>query len=262
MELSINDMAYRGQFDDESAKVVLKSHVDNIKYCSMISGKKIIARTEGLKYRPLTSKMNILDFCFSLGKSKSDRDRTLNRLLLIKFVKGPYIKVSSVSCLLFNSEEITNSALEYCLENSTTRGLVSPNIEDCNGEINLLDNNQNLVASIVNHSNLKDINDCTWRYEPNPKHDIPSDYIVNGNVWSKMNLSDVEAQELLSCGFKIKDRRCVFAFKDEQWYQFYNHEANLFHGFPINNPGNDRYLNQVIKFMDENDCSLLGQTII
>lgn len=262
MQLCINDIVYKGQLTDlNEAKEVLLSHAQNISESSNIRAGNLILRTEQLKNKYITQDKTIYDFFLLLQKSKVPEDKKLLALLLASFVKGPYIKLPvDDHATVFDEENIEQSALSYCVCNPITRAVVSPNIEGWQKDLTV--KIASSFKTIRNYFCSEQIDSETWKYESNPKHDIPKDIIVNGNVWSKMDLSDKQAQKLLSKSIKISHRRCSFAKHDEQWYQFYNHENNLYHGFPINNPGNDKDLNRVEKFLTENDCTGCGQIIM
>ncbi|WP_394142092.1 hypothetical protein [Vibrio chagasii] len=262
MQLSINDIVYKGQCSDiNEAKKVLLSHAKNVSESSSLRAGNLILRTEQLKNKNITKDKTIYDVFILLQKSRDPEDRKLLMLLLTSFVKGPYIKFPTIKhSSLLGQENIDQSALSYCACNPITRAIVSPNIEGWQQDLTVK------VASsfqtVKNYFCPKQIDSDTWKYESNPKHEIPKDIIVKGNVWSRMDLSDQEAQKLLSKSVKISHRRCSFAKNGGQWYQFYNHENNLYHGFPINNPGNDKDLNRVEKLLSDYDCTACGQLII
>lgn len=262
MQLCINDAVYNGSFPDiEKAKVALLSHAKNIVASSGLRANNLVLRTEELKNRHLTGEATIYEFFLSLRESKSPEDKKLLNLLLSSFVKGPYIVIPTHDEeFTLSGEGMGHSALSYCTSSPYTLAVISPDLSGWQSDLLLRNSKEKIV--IKNYYCEAQIDSETWKYESNPKHEIPKDIIVKGNVWSKMSLSDKEAQVLLSKSIKIKGKRCSFAKDGEQWYQFYNHGANLFHGFPINNPGNDRDLNRIERFMSDNDCRCCGQLTI
>ena len=262
MQLCINDAAYNGQFASlEEAKSALLCHVQNISATEGIRAHNNVLRTKELKNKRLTKDNTIYDLFLVLQKSKIPEDRKLLSRLLIGFIKGPFIDMSTLEGeYSLNGADISYSALAYCVSSPCTQGVISPNLKGMKSDLSVTCSKSQIV--IKNYYSLEQIELATWKYESNPKHEIPKDIIVNGNVWTKMALSDDQAQALLSRSIKIHSRRCSFAKYGEQWYQFYNHEANQFHGFPIANPGNDGDLNHVMRFLSEHDCTCCGQLII
>lgn len=262
MILCINDCAYGGQFNNIiEAKKVLLSHAINIQSSKKITGEKTIYRTAELKNRLITKDKTIVDMFYDLRNGDIPEDRSLVSFLLLSFIKGPYISCPEEKCdIILNETKANGSALHYCSENTITRGVISPDIDEFrNDSITIYKKH---AISVNNFYSIDQIKEAEWVYEANPKHIIPHDIIVNGNVWSKMPLDDDLAQKVLSSSIRIKGRRCTFALHNKQWYQFYNHDKNLFHGFPIVDNGNDQHLNKVSSFMRNNEAELHGQITI
>lgn len=200
-----------------------------------ISNNKQIQRHRDLKDKEVIIGKSLIDYIIDLGKSSDPHRRNVKALFLQLFAKAPFLTgFHDVHQTITNTEGkcLKNSCFDDASSCNTGAAVMSAEIL---GEMN---NSQIFVHSsifgkrkILNINNSEQLNSMIWIYENNGKHDIPKDFIVNGEVHSAMHLTKEEAQNILSNGIMIG--KCVFNKVGEQWYKFHCHEKNIYHGFPI-----------------------------
>jgi hypothetical protein len=264
MQLCVNERAFEGSCKTkDEAITTLLGLIDNINQTDRIRGGGPIRRTEDLKERMVQSDLSIFDFFLNLQKSTSPRDKDLAKRMLLILVKGPYISDFSAIDRLSSDDGrcLLKSSLHYAFDRYESCALVSPENSNFSSESITL-TSYNDSCDISNFPNIRSINKSTWIYEKSPKHDLPKDIIVDGNVWSAMPLSDAEAQLVLSNSIMTVNKRCTYSCYQGTWYQFYNHQSNLFHGFPIKDNGNNSDLNRVKKYIGKEEVQKLGQQIL
>lgn len=251
MQYCINEMSFIGQFSDVyDGSSALNNLIHTIDATTSIRNLKPILRTENLKYKNFTADLTIHEFLIQLNGSCKPKDKDLLQKILMNLVKGPYLKVfSSINKLENGSGEcLLNTAIHFAFDNELTHSTIS--IEKSKFDVDRIDLNSNgILKTINNYLTVKSISESKWLYEESPKHKIPVNKIVKGNVWSAMPLSVEIAQKVLSNSISLAGKRTTYALFEGQWFQFYNHHSNLYHGFPISDPGNDVDLNRIKKFI-------------
>ncbi len=264
MQYCINEKSFVGQFEDiNDGKIALNDLVNTIDETSLIRNFKPILRTEDLKHKNLIGNLTLHEFLWQLQKSYSPGNKTLLQKILVNLVKGPYLKEFTKINELNDGDKACclNTALHFAYDNETTHSIISIKHSKFNADrIELRSNGTE--KSVSNYVSAQSVIEATWLYDENPKHRIPKDIIVSGNVWSKMALDHSSAQQALSSSIGIAGKRSTYACFNEQWFQFYNHHLNLYHGFPITDPGNDLDLNKVKKFIGSDYCWDMGQVVI
>ncbi|MEZ8095763.1 hypothetical protein ACED51_16820 [Photobacterium swingsii] len=260
MEVSINDLSFKGQFKSFDE---VKSCIKKIACSSMASmeltGHSSVRRTRQLVGRPLIGDKTIDEFKIELFQSGNPADSTLLTNLLVNVVQGPFIDDSELN------EELkqTQSICKEPVEGSSLHAYLSKEEESVHAVISAEKSKE------YNHSNFKIkvpgikevmvlnlITDAcckqySRKYEPNPKHAIRKDKKVAGKVHSKMDLSDSVAQDCLRNGIQILNNKYVYFFTNDQWYEFPQHTSGCYHGYPIGTPGNNAIINRIKRVFGE-----------
>lgn len=261
MKMCLNESAFDGSSSDKDETLaLLKSLTDNAYQSRMLRNHKQPLRTADFKERLVHEGKTIQQFFYELQKSKIPEERKLSQFMLTNLLKSPYIREFSTIVTLVDNNGVCylHSSLHYVVDDLISRCLISPDLPQLQQDTLVLNSGDNQYQ-LNNFYSKQQININTWIYEDSAKHQIPKDIFVDGNVWSAMGLSNKQAQTALSNSIGIKGKRCTYSCFNGIWYQFYNHTNNLYHGFPIENNGNNADLNKIIKYVGNSYTWDLGQ---
>lgn len=266
MEVSINDLSFKGQFQSiDEARSCIKKIAGSSIASQKLTGNSPVRRTKDLASRPFIGDKTIDEFRYELFNSTLPEDKQLLQLLLVNVVQGPFINDSELSPHIEEVESICKESIS----GTALHAYLSKTDESINAVISAE------KSGFYDHSTIKlDVsgkevtilnllsNTCCngyfRTYQANPKHTILKSKIVNGKQHSKMDLSDLLAQECLDNGFQILNERYVYYFTNGQWYEFPQHTVGAYHGYPIGNPSNEATINRIKKVFGEPPYELLG----
>ncbi|PMG53794.1 hypothetical protein [Vibrio splendidus] len=264
MEICINERAFHAQLEkDEEVFALFENLIEMFEATSTIRNKKQLKRTRCLKDKEILRNLSISQYCHQLLKNKIPEQKKYNQLILLYFMKSPYLDAQTGLENVSDEygECCKESSLEYAYSYNGVCALISPKQSKySNGIVKLSSSGNNI--EITNFVDCDSIKKQTWYYEENKKHAIKEDIIVKGNTWSTMDLNPDIAQLALTNSFGFKGKRCAYAYYNDQWYQFYNHHDNLYHGFPIVDKGNDPDLNRIKKLFGEKPENDIGQILL
>lgn len=200
-----------------------------------ISNNQQIRRHRYLKDKEVLVGKSLFDYIVGLGKDPDPNIRKLKILFLQLFAKAPFLEFVHK-----DGEQVTDVA-GNCLKDScfddasscrTGAAVISASVANEVAERYFYTISSVFgPRKILNIYDISELEKMSWVYKSNEKHDIPKDVIVAGEVHSAMQLTDDQAQNLLSNGVMIG--RCIFNKINNQWYKFHCHEKNIYHGFPI-----------------------------
>lgn len=260
MEVSINDLSFKGQFKSfEEARSCIEKIACSSMASMELTGYSPVRRTRQLVRRPLIGDKTIEEFKIELFQSGKPEDSTLLTNLLVNVVQGPFIDESELNEKLNQTrsiceEPVEGSSLHAYLskEEESVHAVISAEKSeayDCQSfNIKVPDGKEVLVLNLRTEACCKMY---SRKYEANPKHAIREDKNVAGKVHTKMDLSDSIAQECLNNGIQVLGNKYVYTFTNEQWYEFPPHTSGCYHGYPIGTPGNNATVNRIKRVFGE-----------
>jgi hypothetical protein len=200
-----------------------------------IANNQNIRRSRDLKNREVLVGKTLGQFIIELDKHSDPNRRKVKQLFLEIFSKAPFLSGAHAEdqeildekgkCLKFSCFDDASA----CRTGAAVISVEAP--QSSTSPYVLIDSSVFGRRKILNIDCIQQAEQLLWVYKNNDKHDIPKDFLVNGEVHSAMHLSEVDAQQVLTNGVKIG--RCIFNRVGEQWYKFHCHEKNVYHGFPI-----------------------------
>ncbi|KPQ21263.1 hypothetical protein [Halomonas sp. HL-93] len=260
MEISINDLSFKGQFKSlDEAKYCVKKIAFASLASKKLTGNEPVRRTRLLASRPFIGDKTIDQFKIELLKSKKPEDQTLLTVLLTNVVQGPFIDNSELNADVKEiqsvcKEPVDGSSLHYYLskERESIHALISAeNSGAYNSSYFEIEVPGLRVVKVINIITDACCENYTRRYESSPKHKIKKDKVIAGKLHSKMDLSDSVAQDCLNNGFQVLHSKYVYFFTNEQWYEFPQHVDGRYHGYPIGTPGNNVFINRIKRVFGE-----------
>ncbi|MEL4340845.1 hypothetical protein AAEH92_09060 [Shewanella xiamenensis] len=263
MEVSINDLSFKGQFESFEQVESCINNLAIIATASMqLTGYSPIRRTKKLASRAIIGDKTIEEFKIELSQSKNPRHSSLLTQLLITIVQGPFIDSLELKEELKQTksicgEEIEGTSLHAYLskDDNSVNAVISA---DKSGYDDLPILYLNKSAKILNLHNEACCKTYARVYEANPKHTILKDKMVDGKIHSKMDLDDDIAQQCLVNGIQVLGHKYVYAFANNRWYEFPQHTLGCYHGYPIGNPGNNVLINKIKKVFGDPPYSNTG----
>ncbi|HHX8345883.1 TPA: hypothetical protein ACVOYS_004619 [Vibrio alginolyticus] len=254
MEVSINDLSFKGQFtSDEEAKACLLKIAATSLQSKKLTGNMPVRRTKDLVSRPLVGDKTIKDFQIDLYSSNKPEDQKILGALLTNIVQGPFINSSELNEELKDFKSVCDETIEgssihayLSKENESINALISAeHIEQYNNPLIKFELPNKKEITVLNFLADTCCNNYIRKYEANKKHLIKEDKVVAGKVHSKMDLSDSSAQECLDNGFQVLGNKYVYYFTNDQWYEFPQHTLGCYHGYPIGTPTNMVTVNRI-----------------
>jgi len=241
MKVYINDGSIEGQAETEvEALTLLKKLATAITASSCLAQAGKAYRTRELPHRVIMPNVTVHNLIARYLKSKQYADVT--QFILATVLTRP------VDTLYHDApEHMVTSQEGQCLKRtcfdsavqSPSGALVISAVKSKASDYQHFIVSSSLFGQkkIANECEAEAISTQAWRFEHNPKHQkVPS--TNKGNIASLMDLSEAQAQEVLSNGVMVGNR--VFGHLNQVWYQFHRHEQGLYHGFRIelqaNNP--------------------------
>ncbi|MFZ6751979.1 hypothetical protein ACO0KY_01290 [Undibacterium sp. Dicai25W] len=200
-----------------------------------ISNNQQIKRDRDLKNKEVLVGQSLVEYIIALGNHPDPNRKKVKALFLELFAKAPFL-----SGFHDDNQTITDlqgQCLKYsCFDDAsacrTGAAVISAEVTGQPTDLYIsIKSSMFGQRKILNISNIDQLNNMLWVYQSNEKHEIPKDFIVDGEIYSAMQLSNDEAQRVLSNGVMIG--KCVFNKVGGQWYKFHCHEKNIYHGFPI-----------------------------
>lgn len=224
MTFCIYDGFCNGQFNNHNEIYeTLRSLVGNLNFIRKnIDSKVVFYRNKEFGDKLLTQDKTIHSYIFELIGSRNSEERTQAQLLLNSFLKTKPL-----------NEEVEN-ILDICCSSPYYYSLISPDIEMCQKEYYDFCYFQNYSNfKIRNFYSCMQLNNYIWQYEYNPKHPRSKSKKQNGEDISKMDLSDDEAQAVLSKSICFEGKFYGFCERTQNWYAFKKHLNNKYHGYEI-----------------------------
>lgn len=204
--------------DNNEIFKVLFSLVENLNFIrNNINTDIVFYRNQSFRDKLIASDKTIASYISELLASTDSIKKTQAQLLLTHLLKtAPY------------NNEIENVVnLCCCDSNLYYYSLVSPNIEMCQKDYYSFDG-----IKIRNFYSNRQLEQYIWEYEHNHKHGLKPKK-RNGENISEMDLSNEEAQSVLSKSIYFKGRFYGFCERNQKWYEFKNHLANKYHGYAL-----------------------------
>ncbi|MBP2543187.1 hypothetical protein [Acinetobacter guillouiae] len=253
MEIYINDLSFKGQFKDESEVIECITNISKIiSKSKKFNGNSPIQRTRMLKNRPISKDMTINDF-FSKIISSSDPQKSSLVTLFLTLMQGPFIDST-----LFNDDheniqsicgevvKLTSLHADLSKKNKSINAVISaPKLQYDNFPHFSLEIESDRKIVILNLLSESCCDTMSRIYEPNPKHEIRKDKVVDGEKITKMDLDSSVAQQCLENGIQILGERFVYAFYNGRWYEFPSHQDGHYHGYPIEDKASNPTLNKI-----------------
>jgi hypothetical protein len=216
--------------------VVLSKLIQVAAIARKICNNQSIQRSRELKNKEVLIGKTIVEYIVDLGRDPDPNKRKVKSLFLELFAKAPFLTGFHT-----DDDHTIKDSNGYCLKNScfddasacrTGAAVISAEITGAKTDPFIYINSSIFGRrKILNINDVAQLNDMLWIYQSNGKHDIPKDFLVEGELHSAMQLSDDEAQKVLSNGVMIG--KSIFNKVGDQWYKFHRHEKNIYHGFPI-----------------------------
>ncbi len=237
MRTFLNDRSIpEKSMDPEEIYIVLSKLIHVAAIAKKICNNKNIQRNRELKDKEVLIGKTLLEYIVGLGNDPDPSRRKVKSLFLEMFAKAPFLTG------FHGDDDNEIKDLEgRCLKRScfddasacrTGAAVISAEMTGKENDLYIyIDSNVFGRRKVLNINNVAQLNDMLWIYQRNEKHEIPKDFFVEGEIHSAMQLSDDDAQKVLSNGVMIGKN--VFNKVGEQWYKFHRHEKNVYHGFPI-----------------------------
>ncbi|HDF5703653.1 hypothetical protein [Klebsiella variicola] len=267
MDISINDLSFKGQFTSFSEiEACVNDLMAVTQVAEELAGYKPIRRTRGLAERMLTRTESLRSYMNSLYGTGRAADEKLLQSILLTFVKGPFIPDDAFDdqvrgAVSICGDVVDDTALHACFsrKDESVHAVISAPLHpyDSVPEIRVAGNGcaQVPVLNFVSSTQCTSLLRC---YDANPKHELKTDKLVNNNVHTKMDLDSDTALACLRDGMQVIGDRYVYGYYNEKWYEFRPHEDGRYHGFPIVDPGNEGTLNRIIRVFGEPPYSPAG----
>lgn len=254
MDIAINDLSFKGQFtSDEQIEHAFEALLLTTETVKGLKGNTPICRTEGLKNRYLTQNDTIHSYLHCLFLSPEPAKRALQNKILITLIRGPYIQEQEFDARFGAllgpcGESMGSTSLQAYVSryDDSVHGLVSIQNSpyDSLHEISINPGVKKPVL-IFNFISPACFSPLQRKYDANPKHDIRQDKVVNGVVYSRMDLAPQEAERCLMNGMQVLESKCVYGYTNGQWYAFPPHLPGIYHGYPVGNPANHAEINRI-----------------
>lgn len=267
MDIAINDLSFKGQFESFDDMASCINTIAKISELSKkLNGNKPLRRTRNLAQRYITGDKTIQMFFNELLQRKDPKLQDLITMSLANIVQGPFIKQDELDEKIKKTksicgEEIDGTAIHAYLskkEESVHALISAPNSGyDC-GIMFKVKIEKDKERTILNFITDACCSPLLRLYQANEKHAIIRDKIVGGNVYTRMDLDDNSAQACLDNGIQIIGSKYVYAFSQGKWYEFPPHTQGCYHGYPIGTPGNSAELNHIIRIFGQPPYSELG----
>jgi hypothetical protein len=267
MDVSVNDLSFKGRFTSSNEIEACVHHFQNVvQVAEELTGYKPVRRTRGLADRMLTPSDTIRSYMNHLHTTGSVADSKLLLNILLAFVKGPFIEEQEFDAQVRGTtsicgEIIDNTALHACFSrrDESIHAVISVTASpyDSVSDIYVSGpacNNVPVMNFVSKHHCLS----LLRHYDSNEKHELRADKMVDGKVHTKMDLSSTDALRCLINGMQVLGDRYVYGFYHEKWYEFRPHTEGRYHGFPITDPGNEGTLNRIKRVFGEPPYSLAG----
>ncbi len=255
MEIYINDLSFKGQFKNEDeiisciniiSKIIMKSN--------RLNGGSHVQRTKELRDRPVSGNKTIHE-AFQIILERSDPHKSSLITLFLTLMQGPFISQSLFDVQYENIKSIcgevvksTSLHADLSKKNKYINAVISaPKLEYDNVPFFLLEIGNGESIVMLNFSSESCCDRIFRIYEPNSKHEIKKDKVVDGEKITKMDLDNNIAQQCLENGIQILGERFVYAFYNGRWYEFPSHQDGRYHGYPIEDSGNNPTLNKIKK---------------
>ncbi|UUE46354.1 hypothetical protein [Pectobacterium aroidearum] len=268
MDVSINDLSFKGQFTSFSEIEACVHHFQNVvQVAEELAGYEPVRRTKGLADRMLTPSDTIRSYMNHLYTTGSVADAKLLQNILLAFVKGPFIDEPEFDAQVRG----TTSICGEIVDDTALHACFSRRDESVHAVISVIASPYDSVSSIhvsgpVCNNNVPVINfvykehclELLRHYDANEKHELLADKMVGGKVHTKMDLSSTDALHCLRNGIQVLGDRYVYGFHNDRWYEFRQHTDGRYHGFPITDLGNEGTLNRIKRVFGEPPYSLVG----
>lgn len=238
MRIYIDELSFIGQAPDiESAASILRGVIEVAQSTTFIRGNNPIKRHRVLKFRELIKDRSIHDIIF-LDLMGNFKYRDLAILAIELLMKGPFI--DSELAEIPQDHKIVDEVGTCCEGSCYQAAIFSPSggavisaLKPCGTSRRFIRVTCSARGNMLirNYDNLSTLTSDRWYYEANPKHEILKDKYICGEFVTKMDLNHVDAQNILSRGFKHMEGR-VFSANGEKWYLFREHTKNHYHAFP------------------------------
>ena len=221
--------------DSELIYITLNKLIHIAANAKKITNNKQIERDRNLKYKEVLVGKSLFQYIIDLGNHSDPNRRNVKKLFLELFAKAPFLSgfhEDGQSITDLQGQCLRNSCFDDASACRTGAAVISAEVTGQPTDLFIsIKSSKFGQRKILNISNIDQLNNMLWVYQSNEKHEIPRDFIADGEVHSAMQLSNDEAQRVLSNGVKIG--KCIFNKVAGQWYKFHCHERNIYHGFPI-----------------------------
>lgn len=256
MDIAINDLSFKGQFESfEEMANCINTIAKISEYSKKFNDNKPLRRTKNLSKRCISGDKTIESFFGELLQSNDPKAKDLILKSLTNIVQGPFIKQDELDDDIKNVKSICGEIVEHTAlhaylsrkENSVNALISAPKSDyDC-GIIFTVSVDEQKKITVLNFISDTCCSSLVRYYQPNKKHIIPRDKVVDGNVHSRMDLDDDSAQQCLNNGIQMIGSKYVYAFSQQKWYEFPPHTPGCYHGYPIGTPNNFAELNSIIR---------------
>lgn len=254
MDIAINDLSFKGQFtSDEQIEHAFEALLMTTEAVKSLNGNSSIRRTEGLKNRYLTQNDTIHSYLHCLFLSPDPTKRALLDKILFTLIRGPYIQEQEFDAQF----GALPSTCGESMGNTSLQAYVSRDDESVHGLVSIQNSPYDSLYEISINPEIKKpilvfnfisptgFSPLLRKYDANPKHDIKQDKVVNGVVYSRMDLAPQEAEKCLINGMQVLESKCVYGYTNGQWYAFPPHLPGIYHGYPVGNPANHTEINRI-----------------
>ncbi|PQK88862.1 hypothetical protein [Pantoea ananatis] len=267
MDISINDLSFKGQFTSSSEIEACVHDFQNVvQVAEELAGYEPVRRTRGLADRMLTSSNTIRSYMNHLYTTGSAADAKLLQKILLAFVKGPFIGEPEFNANIRGAisscgEIVDDTALHACFSRSdeSVHAVISVTASPYDSVSNIYVSGPECKnVPVMNFVNKQQCLSLLRHYDSNEKHELLADKMVDGKVHTKMDLSNTDALHCLRNGVQVIGDRYVYGFHNKKWYEFRPHTVGRYHGFPITDPGNEGTLNRIKRVFGEPPYSLTG----
>jgi len=259
MYVSINDLSFKGQFTShEQIEACIENLLLTSASVNSLMADTPIRRTRGLGNRPLTPTQTIRDFMVELYSSTEPAKRALQNKILLALISGPFIREVEFNQELSGviapcGEAVSQTSIHACVskESESVEAVISVQESPYNQPDLRIDVGGVMHRLIFNFFTPECCKPLLRVYEANPKHLIRADKKVNGVVHTRMDLDNTAATDCLQNGIQIIQNKYVYGYMNDKWYEFPPHIDGCYHGYPIENPGNNPILNRIIRVFGE-----------
>lgn len=229
MIVVINDLSFKRKFLDKNEAIKKVRQWMNI--CKKIESKEITAVEEIYSVMLNTSAEIAPEYpLIELVKEFETRDERRYLIHLLTNLSQPENMPKAPFCLGEESSDICSWAKEKSVISLESDCLFGESILE--GKIN---QEKVLIKNISKNDHIELYEEFLGirHYEANKKHRKQSYIDAAGRNVAAMDLSDMEAQELLNCAIEIEGN--LYGKRNGRYYSFRRHHDNYYHGYQNNN---------------------------